>query len=57
MKEIGVKLVDFSKNMCYEDICEVLTPSGYPIMKDNHHFHYQWSRYWASQADFLTEFS
>jgi hypothetical protein len=56
MKEIGVKLVDFSKNMCYEDICEVLTPSGYPIMKDNTHFTYHWSRYWASEADILTEF-
>lgn len=56
MNKIGVKLIHLTDNMCWEDLCEVLTPSGYPIMKDAHHFTYKWSQYWANAVDFLVKF-
>ncbi len=56
MKSIGVKLVDFSDNYCWNDYCELLTPEGYSIMRDKSHFRYNYSRNWGSAIDILTYF-
>lgn len=42
--------------MCYNDICEVLTPNGYPVNFDDNHENYYYSRYWGGSVDYLTEF-
>ncbi len=34
LKENQIGMVDFAVNQCWNDICEVLTPSGHPIMMD-----------------------
>ncbi len=51
---IDVKFIDFTDNMCWEGNCELLTPDGYPIMKDNNHFANYFSQYWLNSVDLLT---
>lgn len=42
--------------MCYEDNCEVLIPSGYPLTFDEDHQTKLYSRNWLGSVDYLTEF-
>jgi hypothetical protein len=56
VKSINATIVDLSNNQCWNDICEVLTPTGYPIMYDTDHYTKTYSENWASNVDFLTEF-
>lgn len=42
--------------MCYEDNCEVLIPSGYPLAFDEDHQTKLYSRNWLGSVDYLTEF-
>lgn len=49
-------MVDFTDYMCYKDVCEVLTPNGYPITLDRNHQTKLYVRNWAHSVDFLTEF-
>jgi hypothetical protein len=49
-------LIDFSDNQCWEDICEVLTPSGYPVFRDDDHYPNLYAQHWAGSVDFLVDF-
>lgn len=53
MKELGVGIVRFSDHLCWEDRCEVLSPTGYAVFRDDNHHSKLYSRYWASSLDFL----
>lgn len=53
IKNIGGVVVDLSEHLCWDDICEVLTPSGYAIYKDNNHYSVSYSYNWAGALDFL----
>ena len=56
VKGVGAKIVDFSDHQCWNDICELLVPSGNTIMRDSNHYAKEYSMYWASSIDVLTEF-
>ena len=56
LTKVGVKLIDIADNLCYDDRCEVLTPSGYPVFTDFNHWGTLYSRYWASSVDHLVDF-
>ena len=56
MIKAGVKIIDFADHQCWEDICQVLVPKGYPYFTDTNHFRYIYSKYWASSLDFLVDF-
>jgi len=45
-----------SDNLCYNDNCHVLTPTGYGIYVDSHHYSKFYSRHWQSAVDHLVEF-
>ena len=36
--EAGAHVIDFSDNMCWNDVCEVFDSYGRPVMRDNDHF-------------------
>lgn len=56
MKKINVNVIDLADNLCYEDNCEVLSPLGYSIYTDDHHYAKFYSRHWLSAVDHLVEF-
>jgi hypothetical protein len=56
MKSVNVPLIDLADNLCYDDICDVISPEGYAIYTDAHHYCKFYSRHWLSVVDHLTEF-
>ena len=56
LKEAGADIIDFSDNMCWEDVCHVLTPRGYCVMFDDDHFTTLAARNWLNIVDYLTIF-
>lgn len=36
--EGGATIVDYSENLCYDDLCQVLDPYGKPVYKEESHF-------------------
>lgn len=37
--EGGATIIDYSENLCYDDLCQVLDPYGKPVYKEESHFH------------------
>lgn len=56
LKYNEIKIIDFSDHQCWEDFCQVLTPTGYSVYFDWDHYTILYSKYWASTVDFMTEF-
>jgi len=56
LNKAGIKWVSFTKNVCYEDLCHVLTPKGYPINMDSNHLMDYIAEHWITVYDFITEF-
>ena len=56
VKNVGAELVNLTDNMCYQDICEVLIPTGYPMTFDEDHQTKLYSRNWLGSVDYLTQF-
>lgn len=56
MREGNVSIIDLSDNLCWEDSCEVLSPSGYGVYVDENHYTRLYSLHWLSVVDHLTEF-
>ena len=36
--EGGATIIDYSENLCYEDLCQVVDPYGKPVYKEESHF-------------------
>lgn len=56
MKNANVDLIDLADNLCYEDSCEVISPRGYAIYSDEHHYGKFYARHWLSSVDHLIDF-
>lgn len=54
VKNVNGELVNLTDNMCYQDICEVLIPTGYPMTFDEDHQTKLYSRNWLGSVDYLT---
>ena len=52
-KRMNVNLIDTSDNLCWEDVCEVISPSGYAIFSDDNHYGKFYTRHWISAVDHL----
>ncbi len=50
------KVVDFTDHSCWEDLCHLLIPTGYPAHRDPVHWKNQISRHWVTSVDFFIEF-
>lgn len=46
-------MIDFSDNLCWNDNCEVLTPSGHGVYVDRNHYAKFYTRHWMSVVDHL----
>ncbi|KAF0720334.1 Aste57867_389 [Aphanomyces stellatus] len=51
----GATLIDFSDNQCWNELCQVFTPLGDPVMKDTNHFRPGWVREYLSAVDQVVE--
>jgi len=56
IKENKAKMIDISDNLCWNDTCHVISPTGYGIYTDDDHYGKFYSRHWLSSLDYLTEF-
>ena len=56
IQQNNATLIDLSDNLCWEDLCEVTTPSGYAAFTDPGHYGKFYSRHWLSVVDHLVEF-
>ncbi len=56
MKSANVDLIDLADNLCWEDSCEVISPTGYAVYSDEHHYAKFYVRHWLSVVDHLVEF-
>ncbi len=56
MKDCGAKIIDLSENQCWNNKCEVLSPSGHPTYIDDNHFASSYSKYWLSAVDSVIDF-
>ena len=36
--EGGATIIDYSENLCYDDLCQVIDPYGRPVYKEETHF-------------------
>ena len=56
VKKAGANLIHLIDHSCWNDSCEVLSPSGYPVFSDSGHWTYDLSRNWMTSVDSLLDF-
>ena len=52
----NITMIDMADNLCWEDVCHVVSPKGYGAFIDQDHFGKHFARYWATAVDRLVKF-
>ncbi|KAF0699493.1 Aste57867_9963 [Aphanomyces stellatus] len=53
--DANVTMLDYSEHYCWNDVCEVLTRAGEPVMRDHDHFRRTYVRDYVNIVDQLVE--
>jgi hypothetical protein len=57
INKTNVEMIDYKEHLCWEDLCELLSPKGYGVFTDDNHAGKFFSRHWFTAVDHLTQFN
>ncbi len=56
LSNANIKMIDLADNLCWDDLCHVLSPKGYTAFIDRDHMGKFYSRHWLTSVDHLVKF-